>query len=100
MARAKRRRVHRQFYPSARKGQRPQDVQPIAKADPLITSDGVKIDVLESPKSFTPKELQMYARWLYALSHEAEEIAKSGHISATKGYNVDRDEVVSLPSSG
>lgn len=90
-----RRNVHRHYYPNAKQGQDPREVQPIIKADPIVTPEGVKLDFATKDAVLTPSDLVSLARWLYSLSHEAEDLAQAGRITATQGYNV--QEGISVP---
>ena len=96
MPRGGRKGTHRSYYPHAKKGEDPRTVKPTIKADSVITSDRVEIDVLENHRRYTPRELKSMASWLYALAHEAEEAATSGFISAAKSYDVTKEKVISV----
>jgi hypothetical protein len=58
------------------------------EADPVVTADGVKLHAYWSSNHFTPDELEQMARWFFALSKEARELASRGLISEESGYDV------------
>ncbi len=88
---------HRSFYPTAKAGQDPREVKPVASADSTITSSGVTLSLPEHV-TFTPNELKMLGRWLFALAHEAEEVGARGVIGLTSGYDVTAGKVVPSPA--
>jgi hypothetical protein len=90
--------VHRAFYPNARPGQDPKSLRPIARAAPVVDTQGVRIDFLVPRRSFTPDELKMLGRWLFALGHETDELGKAGLISSSQSYDVSASKVVPRPA--
>ncbi len=90
--------IHRFWYPNAKKEQDPKKVPPVIKAEPVITSQGVLLSFSNPSRRYTPDELRMLARWLYALSHESTDIAASGLISETQSYDVELSKVVLPPA--
>lgn len=90
--------IHRHYYPHAKSGQDPREVQPIIKASDIVSPEGIKFNFSVSEVVLSPPDLVSLARWLYSLNHEAVDLAQRGLITDTQGYDV--SEGKSVPLSG
>ncbi len=86
--------VHRTFYASQKSpGEQPQG---LAFADPVITTDGVLINWMDSSRRWTPVELRMLADWAHSLSSQTIKFAEQGLIHPGVTYDADSGKVESV----
>lgn len=91
-----RRTVHRNYYQHAKPGQQATEVTPLIKADSLVTPAGIKLSFALGEATLTPPDLVSLARWLYSLSHEADDLAREALITESQGYDVEKQQPVQI----